>query len=349
MHADRTMSNQDPAPLSERLAAFRLDPTLRSPQSAPPSKKWIFVVGIGLVVVASALGARLQSRLAVPSDVDGTHPQASQPLPGAKHASEPGTGLEVSGFIVARRQATLSSKISGIVADVLIEEGSRVRKGDVLVVLDDKEARSSVALAEVGVQLAKASAFEKHNDLQRAEIALNRSEQLAARQLVSASAYDDLRFEVEGLRRQLRTASLTVTQREHELALVRASLENTIIRAPFDGTIIATTVQPGEVVAPLSAVGASTRSGIGTIMDPSSLEVIVEVSESFLNRVRPMQAVIVQPDAYPDLRIKGVVVSVAPMTNRGAASIPVRIRLESIYPQLLPDMAASVTWVDSKE
>jgi RND family efflux transporter MFP subunit len=343
------MSNQDPAQLSERLAAFRLDPARRTPQAAPPSRKWLFVAAIGLVVVAGASGAWLQARFAAPPQVDEPATAAGQTMPADTPASNPGTGLDVSGFIVARRQATLSSKISGMVAEVLIEEGSQVRKGDPLVILDDKEAKSSVALAEVGVRLAKANVLETQYDLRRAEEAMKRSEQLAARQLVSTSARDELRFDVEGLRRHLDSTNRVVSQREHELAVVRASLENTIIRAPFDGTIIATTVQPGEVVAPLSAVGASTRSGIGTIMDPASLEVSVEMGESFLSRVRPMQAVVVRPDAYPDLRIDGEVVSVAPMTNRGAASVPVRIRLKSLDPRLLPDMAVSVSWVDSQK
>lgn len=342
------MSSQDPAHLSERLAAFRLDPAERSRNAASSSRKWKIAAITGLLV-ACGLGAWLQARDPAPAVKSAPQRETTQPIPMDARNGESGFGLDVSGFIVARRQATLSSKISGIVTQVFIEEGSLVHKGDPLVLLDDKEASSSVALAEVGVQLARASVLEAENSLRRVEEEMKRSDRLAAEQLISASSYADLRYEVEGLRRSLNSANLVVTQRRRELAVVQASLENTIIRAPFDGIIIATTVQLGEVVAPLSAVGASTRSGIGTIMDPSSLEVSVEVAESFLSRVSRKQAVVVRPDAYPELRIEGVVASVAPMSNRGAASIPIRIRLETLDPRLLPDMAVSVSWVDSHQ
>lgn len=333
------------AMLNERIRAFRMAPEERSAWSPTRSRRSPILLAAAITTLLAATGAGfwLLSR--------GSSAPVPRPVAVASTAPMPNpasvataAGLDVSGFLYARRQATLSSKISGIVKEVLIEEGDRVRQGDPLVILDDQEARNRVPLARVGVDLARAGVAEAENELARWQETMKRSERLASERLVSESSNTDLRYEVEGRRRRLRSAQLLVEQRERELDVVQAALENTVIRAPFDGVIVATTVQPGEVVAPLSAVGASTRSGIGTIIDPSTLEVRVEIAETLLRRVAPGQRVLVRVDAYPDLELDGEVVSVAPLANRGAASVSAYIRCDRLDARLLPNMAVTVSW-----
>lgn len=331
--------------LSERLREFRMAPEERSAWSPARKRRSPILLATAIAILLGVVGTGfwLQSRSStVPAPVPAAAASPA-PLP-ASAAVAPSAGLDVSGFLYARRQATLSSKISGIVKEVLIEEGDRVRQSDPLVILDDQEARNRVPLARVGVDLARAGVAEAENELARVQEAMKRSERLASERLVSESSNTDLRYEVEGRRRRLRSALLLVEQRERELDVVQAALENTVIRAPFDGVIVATTVQPGEVVAPLSAVGASTRSGIGTIIDPSTLEVRVEIAETLLSRVAPGQRVLVRVDAYPDLELEGAVVSVAPLANRGAASVSAYIRCDRLDARLLPNMAVTVSW-----
>ena len=213
--------------------------------------------------------------------------------------------LNATGYVTARRRATVSSKITGKVVQVNIEEGMAVREGQVLARLDDETQRASVALAEAQAEAARRNVNESEVRLNEARINLARLTKLVGIGYSTAAEVDAARAAVDSLDARIRASREQVRVAERQIALERTNLDSTIIRAPFDGVVISKDAQPGEMVSPVSAGGGFTRTGIGTIVDMRSLEIEVDVNESYINRVRPEQAVTAVLDAYPDWQIPG--------------------------------------------
>ncbi len=254
--------------------------------------------------------------------------------------------LQATGYVTARRQATVSAQITGTLVDVLIEEGEHVDAGQVLAHLEDTAQRANLALAEA--QLASAQALVKQYEAQsgQARRDLARSEDLAARKLVSTQA-------VETARTQLQSLSAQMTSQQRQVDLARAQvqgakvqLDYTIVRAPFAGVVIAKAAQPGEIVSPLSAGGGFTRTGVGTIVDMDSLEIEVDVNESYIKRVAANQPVEAVLDAYPDWTIPGHVIAIIPTADRSKATVKVRVALDQKDARIVPDMGVRVSFLE---
>lgn len=253
--------------------------------------------------------------------------------------------LNASGYVVARRQATVSSKITGKVVEVLIEEGMHVQQGQVLARLDDTNIRASLNLAQAQAEAARTALAETRARLEEAEKQLARVAALAAKDVASAAELDRAEAEAKSLRARLQAQASQVTVAEREIAVWQQQLEDTIIRAPFSGVAIAKNAQPGEMISPISAGGGFTRTGIGTIVDMNSLEIEVDVNESFLNRVHTGQAVEAVLDAYPDWKIPCKVIALIPTADRQKATVKVRVAFDRLDPRILPDMAVRVTFL----
>jgi RND family efflux transporter MFP subunit len=254
--------------------------------------------------------------------------------------------LQATGYVTARRQATVSAQITGTLVDVLIEEGEHVEAGQVLAHLEDTAQRANLALAEA--QLASAQALVKQYEAQsgQARRDLARSEDLAARNLVSAQAVETARTQLQSL-----AAQMTAQQRQVDLARAqvqgaRVQLDYTIVRAPFAGVVIAKAAQPGEIVSPLSAGGGFTRTGVGTIVDMDSLEIEVDVNESYIKRVAANQPVEAVLDAYPDWTIPGHVIAIIPTADRSKATVKVRVALDQKDARIVPDMGVRVSFLE---
>ncbi|MGH7367230.1 MAG: efflux RND transporter periplasmic adaptor subunit [Candidatus Rokuibacteriota bacterium] len=256
-----------------------------------------------------------------------------------------GSVLDASGYVTARRQATVSAKITGKVTEVLIEEGMRVREGAVLARLDDKEARAQVELARAQVAAARAEVAEVRAQLRQAERDHARQQELYDRQLVSPQSLDAARAQRDTLRARLISTERQIQVAEESLALAQVQLDNTVIRAPFSGVVVAKSAQPGEMISPISAGGGFTRTGIGTIVDMDSLEIQVDVNESYINRVMPEQAVEATLNAYPDWKIPGAVIAIIPTADRSKATVKVRIAIEQKDTRIVPDMGVRVAFL----
>jgi RND family efflux transporter MFP subunit len=268
----------------------------------------------------------------------------------ARAAVQGGTGsvLDASGYVTARRQATVSAKITGKVTEVLIEEGMRVREGAVLARLDDTEARAGLALARAQLVAADSQLAEVRAQLEQAERDYTRQRQLSDRQLVSPQSLDAALAQRDTLRARLASTEQQIKVAQESLSVAQVQLDNTVIRAPFGGVVIAKSAQPGEMISPISAGGGFTRTGIGTIVDMDSLEVQVDVNESYINRVTPGQPAEAILNAYPDWRIASEVIAIIPTADRSKATVKVRIAIKQKDPRIVPDMGVRVGFLDPK-
>jgi HlyD family secretion protein len=275
----------------------------------------------------------------------------------------PGAVLNASGYVTARRRATVSSKVTGKVLEVFVEEGKSVRKGQVLAKLDDSQARAALAVAQAQLETTRRGAAEDEARLREAELTLGRREQLVKEQVISRSELDAARAEVESLRARIAVAQQQVKVSESLVTQRQTDLADMEVRAPFDGIAVSKDAQPGEMISPVSAGGGFTRSGIGTIVDMSSLEIEVDVSESYINRVQPGQPVEAVLDAYPDWRIPTHVITTVPTADRQKATVRVRIGFEPatasgsrraqssgelLDPRILPDMGVKVSFLNER-
>ena len=302
--------------------------------------KWLLglaAVG-GVVLIAVSLGVPALGRAEVVVDTVAAR---------AANGAPAGSVLDATGYVVARRQATVSAKTTGKVLEVLVEEGMAVAAGQVLAVLDDSIPQAQLALAEARVAAAKASLGEIEVAIQEAKLELDRSGDLAARNLASQAEHDRDRLAVEALRARLVRAERDVEVAERGLTVQRRLLSDLEIRAPFSGVVIAKAAQPGEMISPVSAGGGFTRTGICTIVDMDSLEVEVDVSEAYINRVAPGQPVTARLNAYPDSDLPAAVIATIPAADRNKATVRVRIRFLTSDPRILPDMGVKVAFLDS--
>jgi RND family efflux transporter MFP subunit len=224
----------------------------------------------------------------------------------------------------------------------------RVQEGAVLARLDDTEAKAQLALARAQLTAAVSQEGEIRAMLEQAENDYARSQELYRRQLVSAQAIDAARAQRDMLRARLAANAEQVRVARESVAVAEVQLANTVIRAPFGGVVVAKSAQPGEMISPISAGGGFTRTGIGTIVDMDSLEIQVDVNESFINRVTPGQRVEAMLNAYPDWKIPGSVIAIIPTADRSKATVKVRIAIESKDPRIVPDMGVRVAFLDPK-
>jgi RND family efflux transporter MFP subunit len=257
------------------------------------------------------------------------------------------TVLNASGYVTARRQATVSSKFTGKVVEVLIEEGMEVEKDQVLARLDDSNLATSYALAEAQLRSAETSLKETGALLVEARAIFKRTRDLLDRGLSSQAEMDRARAGADSLAAQLERKQADVRVAEKQLDVYRQQLDDTVIRAPFAGVVVAKNAQPGEMISPNSAGGGFTRTGIGTIVDMSSLEIEIDVNEAYINRVKPGQKIIATLDAYPDWSIPCQVIAIIPTADRQRATVEVRVGFDELDSRILPDMGVKVAFQES--
>jgi RND family efflux transporter MFP subunit len=257
--------------------------------------------------------------------------------------------LNASGYVTARRRATVSSKITGRVIEVNVEEGMAVKEGQVLARLDDANARAALRLAEAQAEAARRAVAESEVRLDEARLTLRRRLQLVKDGLATQAEVDQAQAEVDSIEARIAALRQQVRVAESQIAVQQTDLDNTVIRAPFGGVAISKDAQPGEMVSPVSAGGGFTRTGICTIVDMRSLEIEVDVNEAYINRVTPGQDVSAVLDAYPDWRIPTRVITTVPTADRQKATVLVRIGFNELDPRILPDMGVKVTFLREEE
>ena len=322
---------------SESIHQLKID------RSAPPptGRRWPWLLAVaGIVIVGTVLwmlAARLGGAVEVETDI------ARRP-PSVAAAS---SVLDASGYVVARRQATISSKVTGKVLEVLVEEGMRVEKDQIVARLDDTTQQAQLAVAVARAEASRAALAEISAQLRNARQERDRQRDLAGRGLTSQAALDNTEAVFDELAARLETGRENVDVADSNVLLAKDALSNMTIRAPFAGMVVTKNAQPGEMISPISAGGGFTRTGICTIIDNDSLEIEVDVNEAYIQRVVPEQRVSAVLDAYPDWRIPAEVIAIIPTADRQKATVRVRIGFLERDNRVLRDMGVKVSFLGS--
>ena len=305
-------------------------------------RRWPWVIAVSLLLVLGGGGWWWWTGPAQAAEVrTGTAREAA--------GSTEETILNASGYVTARRRATVSSKVTGKLVEVLVEEGMAVRKGQVLARLDDATVRSQLALAEARLGVAQRGFAEQEVRLLEAELTLGRTRRLIEEGVVGTAELDGAEAEVDSLKARIALARGQVVVAEREIDVFRTQLDDMVIRAPFDGVAISKDAEAGEIISPVSAGGGFTRTGISTIVDMGSLEIEVDVNESYINRVQDDQRVVATLDAYPDWDIPAAVITTVPAADRQRATVLVRIGFDQLDPRILPDMGVKVAFLEEQQ
>jgi RND family efflux transporter MFP subunit len=333
--------------LKEELASLKIDREARGGGSRPGL--WIAIVL--LLAAVAAGGLYLWTREPV------VQVRTAEAAVRSGAAGAPNAILNASGYVTARRRATVSSKVTGKVMEVFVEEGKAVKRGQILARLDDSQLRAMQSVDRAQLAAASKVAAENEARLKEAELTLGRRQQLVKEKVISKAELDSAEAEVESLKARIALAHQQVEVAQRELDARQTDLNDMVVRAPFDGVAISKDAQPGEMISPVSAGGGFTRTGICTIVDMSSLEIEVDVSESYINRVKPGQPVEALLDAYPEWRIPSKVITSVPSADRQKATVRVRIGFDrpeqgrattssgSLDPRILPDMGVKVSFL----
>ena len=230
---------------------------------------------------------------------------------------------------------------------MLIEEGMKVTNSQVVARLDDSNVKASLDVAKAQLASAKAALAETEAQLKDANQEFQRTTELAKQHIASQSDLDLAEANAKALEAHLAQQKLDVIVAERQVALWQQQMDDMIIRAPFDGVITTKDAQPGEMISPVSAGGGFTRTGIGTIVDMASLEIEIDVNESYINRVEPGQPVEATLDAYPDWKIPCKVIAIIPTADRQKSTVKVRVGFDQLDPRILPDMSVKVAFRDN--
>jgi RND family efflux transporter MFP subunit len=319
---------------------LRIEPEQRA--SSRP-RFWISVVGAAILIIAALGGVALFA-----ANTDAPVAVRSIVVPGYSHPGTAGeTILDASGFIIAQRQATVSAKISGKVIDFPVLIGARVKQGDIIARLDDTNARAAVGLAAAQVDQAEATLQAARLALDDATPIYQRNEVAFGKGLVSEEMLQSAKATYDAAQSKYEIAVVGLRVAQATLGVAQQQQIDTTIRAPFSGIVIAKAAQVGEIVSPVSAGTGFTRTGLATIVDMDSLEVIVDVNESFLNRIKVGQAASIKLSAYPDLTLTGKVSVIVPEVNRATATVNVYVGFTDHDTRVLPNMSAKVSFLDN--
>ena len=322
------------------LSELAIDRDSDASRSSARPLKWLLLVavagGAGFVAVTAVMPTE-----ASPMQVRTAVAESLAAVPAGDSV------LDATGYVVARRQATVSSKTTGKVVEVLVEEGMYVEEGQLLAQLDDSITRAQLELSESQLRASRASLDEMMVQLKQARLDLARTSGLAEARLASQADLDRDTLAVEGLTARVARVEQELNVAERHADVQRQMLSDMQIRAPFAGVVVAKAAQPGEMISPVSAGGGFTRTGICTIVDMDSLEVEVDVNEAYINRVFPGQPATVALNAYPDVQIPAAVIAIIPTADRNKATVRVRIRFLEPDDRVLPDMGVKVRFLDN--
>jgi RND family efflux transporter MFP subunit len=315
------------------LSGLKIDERARSNSGGVRWLRW-FAAAVGALVLLTGLGLTLRGKAPV------VEVAAAQ---GA--AGKPVVLLNASGYVTPRRRATVAAKITARVEQMYAEEGMRVQEGQVLAILDSSDARVRLASAKAERDSTAAELADLRVNLENAERELRRTQALRRADVASQQALDQARTLAESYRARIAQTEEAVRAAEARVRVSEQDLENCTVRSPFAGVVVSKDAQRGEMVSPVSAGGGFTRTGIATVVDMNSLEIEVDVNESYIARVKPGQPVTAVLDAYPDWQIPCKVRTVIPTADRQKATVKVRISFDKLDPRILPDMGVKVTFL----
>ncbi|WP_426702059.1 efflux RND transporter periplasmic adaptor subunit [Rhodanobacter sp. Col0626] len=326
---------------ADLLKELRIERHQREDHAGGPARwPWIVAAAVVLLGLLGGAGWMLLGHRAI------TVQTAAAVAPSA--GGEAGAVLQATGYVTARRQATVSAQITGTLTAVLIEEGDHVKQGQVLARLDDSGYKANLAAAKAQADATHAQVAQYRAQLAQGIHDAARLQSLVARGLVSKQSAEQAQTQVNSLRAQLAAQQQQAKSATAQAAVAQVNFDYCVVRAPFSGVVTTKDAQVGEIISPLSAGGGFTRTGVGTIVDMDSLEVDVDVNEAYIGRVKPGMPADAVLDAYPDWTIPAHVVAIVPTADRGKATIKVRVALEKKDARVVPDMGARVSFLEQK-
>jgi len=319
------------------LSALRIDEGSRNQRGSSKWPRWL-AAALGLFLLVSAAVYAIRGKT---------------PLVEVAAAQAPSAGgqvalLNASGYVTPRRRATVAAKITARVTQMYAEEGMHVREGQILALLDDSDYRVRLTSAKADREATAAGLQDLQVQLANAEVELRRTQQLTKQGVSSPQALDNARTAADSLRARIALTQQQVQASDAKIHVAQQDVDNCTVRAPFAGIVVSKDAQVGEMVSPNSAGGGFTRTGIATIVDMKSLEVEVDVNESYIARVRSGMPVTAVLDAYPNWQIPATVRTIIPTADRQKATVKVRIAFDQLDPRILPDMGVKVTFLGNE-
>ena len=319
------------------LSALRIDEGSRSQHRGPQWPRWVAAaLGLLLLVSAGVYAVRGKTRVVEVAAAQAPSSDGQVAL------------LNASGYVTPRRRATVAAKITARVTQMYADEGMHVQAGQILALLDDSDYRVRLNSAKADRDATAAGLQDLQVQLANAEIELRRTQQLTKQGVSSPETLDNARTAADSLSARIALTKEQVQASNAKIRVAQQDLDNCTVRAPFAGIVVSKDAQVGEMVSPNSAGGGFTRTGIATIVDMKSLEVEVDVNESYIARVRPGMPVTSVLDAYPNWQIPSKVRTIIPTADRQKATVKVRIAFNQLDPRILPDMGVKVTFLGNE-
>lgn len=334
---------------AEKIRSLSIAPAANATEAKPNAawRKLAVALLVGVPAVAGAYYAGSAKSQAVAPVAAAAKAEPATGSAAAVQAPPPAKGVrfEAQGFVTATRHATVSTRVAGIVRAVNVEAGDRVVQGQVLGVLDADLARRELELAEGHVTVLQARVRSAEAQLRQAERDAEQEQQLYVRQFSSQARSQQKQTAAEVAAAGLQSARADLKVAQVQVEQTRSMLSNYTIRAPFAGIVTEKNAQPGELIAPSGAGGGFTRTGLCTIVDTNSLEVVVDVSEQLVTQVEPGQPVELTLYAYQGKNIRGKVSRIMPSADRAKGTLQVRLAILDKDARILPDMRARVAFL----
>ena len=320
------------------LASLRIDAGARTKNGGKKRPRLIIAAGIALVIILVLITVAVKNK--------NVTVEVAVARPAAESKGE--VVLNASGYVTPRRRSTVAAKITARVREMLVEEGMHVKEGQVLAYLDDSDAKVSLTAAEAALKVARAGVKELEVNEVDVMRSLKRVRNLHQEKVASRENLDHTQAAADAVNARRKLALEQVESAQAQFEVARQDLDNCTVRAPFPGIVVSKDAQVGEMVSPISAGGGFTRTGIATIVDMDSLEIEVDVNESYIAKVTVGQKVDAVLDAYPDWHIPASVRTTIPTADRQKATVKVRIAFDRLDPRILPDMGVKVSFLSSE-
>ena len=323
-----------PLPPRHDLSSLRIDDRARKSKSNR-GRIGLIIVAVILLVLGLATLVALRPRT----------PMVEVTSARAANDARATALLNASGYVTPRRRATVAAKVTGLVEQVYAEEGLQVKAGQVLAVLDCSQPNAALVSARRDRDATAAALSDLQVQLANADRELTRAKSMREAGINSQQAFDAAQTAADSLRSKISLTKEQTRAADARISVAQQDVDNCTVRSPYDGKVVSKDAQPGEIVSPISAGGGFTRTGIATVVDMKSLEVEVDVNESYIARVKPGQKVIATLDAYPDWQIPSTVRTVIPTADRQKATVKVRVSFDQLDPRILPDMGVKVAFL----
>jgi RND family efflux transporter MFP subunit len=320
---------------ADDLSRLKIDKTVKTVQTMRRKRPMLIIGAASLVVLAAALywmGVFTPAQSVEVATVSQTYPSQSFTL------------LNASGYVVAQRKAAVASKITAQLLELTVEEGSRVKKGDILARLEGADAVAAREQARANLSVSRYSLAQARAELEDARASFEREKELVAQEYTTKAQFDSAEARYKKAAAGVAGAESAVKAAEAALEAAKVNVEYTVIRAPFDAVVLTKNADIGDIVTPLGAA-ANAKAAVVTIADMDSLQVEADVSESNLEQVKAGQPCEIQLDALPDKRFRGEVHMVIPTADRTKATVMVKVRFVDKDPRILPEMSAKVAFL----